>query len=253
MTRMPRQLSSTGYYHIIFRGVNHCHLFEEDEDYEKFLKLLEAAKSDLGFEVCAYCLMSNHGHLLVSEKQPGDIMTAMRKVLGPYANWFNRKYKRSGSLIANRYKSSPVETDAYLLTLVRYIHQNPLMAGISKHIDKYRYSSYRAYTKGRPTLVCTNAVLSLFSIDSDKAIEDFIEFHKTAEQADYTLPDGVRKTEQQIRDAMVSVLGETKPTEICSLPLKERNAHLSLLRKKGFSIRQIERATGISKKIIERV
>jgi len=179
-------------------------------------------------------------------------MTAMRKVLGPYANWFNRKYERSGSLIANRYKSAPVETEAYLLALVRYIHQNPLVAGISNHIDKYRYSSYRAYTKGGSSLVCTSTVFNLLSIDTSEAIEDFIEFHKTAEQEDFNLPDGVRKTEQQIRDAIVSALGEITPTEVCSLPLRERNAHLSFLRKKGFSIRQIERATGVSRKIIER-
>jgi len=252
MTRLPRQISTTGYYHIVFRGVNHCHLFEEDEDYEKFLALLAAVKDNLGLKVHAYCLLSNHAHLLIHEDEPGDIILAMRKLLGPYANWFNRKYLRSGSLIANRYKSLCVESDGYLLALVRYIHQNPLVAGMAKRIEMYPYSSYRDYARGGSTLVDTSVVLGFFSDDDQKALDAFVSFHATQETADYSLSDGIKKSEKEIQDGIASALGNIKPSAVCGLPRQERNAILGSLRKRGFSIRQIERATGISRKIIER-
>ena len=253
MTRLSRQISTTGYYHIVFRGVNHCHLFEENEDYEKLLTLLASIKDDLNLKVCAYCLLSNHAHLLIQENQPGDIILAMRKLLGPYANWFNRKYLRSGSLIANRYKSMCVESDEYLLALVRYIHQNPLVAGAAKHIGSYRYSSYRDYMRSGSTLVNTHVVLNFFSDNRQRALDAFVLFHETREATDFTLADGVKKSEQDIRDGITSALGNIRPSAVCGLPRQERNAILSSLRKQGFSIRQIERVTGISRKIIERV
>ena len=252
MARMPRQLSVTGYYHVVFRGVNHCHIFEEDEDFEKFLELLAAVKVYLDLKVCAYCLMDNHAHLLIQEKMPGDIIKAMRKVLSPYAYWFNRKYLRSGSLIANRYKSMCIESDEYLLALVRYIHQNPLVAGVVKRIESYRFSSYCDYTKNGSGLVDTDTVLEAFSLDPQKAIKAFVMFHEIETTEDYSLSDGVKRSEKDTRDGIISALGGTRPNEVCGLPKKERNVVLNSLRKQGFSIRQIERVTGISRKIIER-
>ena len=153
MARQARRISKTGLYHIIFRGVNQCSLFEESEDFEKLLELLAIVKSDLGYKVHAYCLMNNHVHLFIHEQSPADITLIMKRVLCTYAYWFNKKYKRSGALIANRYKSTCVENDEYLLTLTRYIHQNPLNAGLVKDLEKYRWNSYRDYIKKRPRII----------------------------------------------------------------------------------------------------
>ena len=125
MGRQARQLSSTGFYHVILRGINRQHIFEEACDYTYFLQTLRDLKVDLAFELHAYCLMSNHVHLLFREKQLGDISLIMKRLLTKYAMYFNRKYQRSGALIASRYKSVPVEVDEYFIPLQRYIHQNP--------------------------------------------------------------------------------------------------------------------------------
>ena len=137
MSREARQFSKTGLYHILFRGMNHCHLFEEEKDYEKFLEILKKVQDEMSYEIYAYCLMSNHVHILLRESTLKDITKIMRKILTKYAGWFNRKYKRSGSLIANRYKSEAVEDDKYIFSLVRYIHQNPIKAGMVCEIEKY--------------------------------------------------------------------------------------------------------------------
>lgn len=129
MSRTPRQISETGIYHVTFRGMNHCHIFEEEKDYIELITTLIILKKEIKFKIYAYCLMSNHVHLLIREENERDIVTIMRRLLTKYAGWFNKKYKRCGSLIANRYKSECAEIDEYLLNVVRYIHQNQIRAG----------------------------------------------------------------------------------------------------------------------------
>jgi len=252
MARKLRIVSGTGIYHIVFRGVNHCHLFEEDEDFTRMLDLLAIVKEDLSLEVYAYCLLDNHVHLLIKEQSPGDIVKAMRKLLTPYAYWFNRKYLRSGALIANRYRSECVESDSYLLSLVRYIHQNPLVAGITKRMETYRYSSYSDYTTGKKGLTDTQFITSMFADDPDVAIRLFESFHALEEDNDFSLPDRERKSERQVRDEILSCLGDVNPSALSGMPKPERDDLLQSLRRLGFSIRQIERVTGVSRGIIAR-
>lgn len=141
MVRMARRLSITGIYHVILRGVNRYAIFEEEKDYKKMLQILVDLQEDIQFDIFAYCLLSNHAHLIIKETQPGEISLIMKRVLTRYAGWFNRKYDRCGILISNRFNSVPVETEKYLITLIRYIHQNPVKAGISS-IDDYKWSSF---------------------------------------------------------------------------------------------------------------
>ena len=252
MSRQPREVSSTGFYHVIFRGVNHCHLFEESEDYAKMMGLLSDAKEEMGMELHAYCFMSNHVHLLVREKAQKDVALAMRKVLGSYASWFNKKYGRSGALIANRYKSKGVEDDPYLLTVVRYIHHNPVSAGVVRNMNDYSWSSYRDYVSGNPRFTDTDFVLSIFHTGQKTAVDRFIEFHAMPVTEDFSEPEVMTRSESQIHDEIVHALGDIELHAVPSLPKAERDALLVSLRNRGLSIRQIERVTGISRGVISR-
>jgi len=251
MARQARQISSTGLYHIIFRGVNQCNLFEEYEDFEKLLKLLATVKSDMNYKVHAYCFMSNHVHLLIREQLPSDITLIMKRILGTYAYWYNKKYKRSGALIANRYKSACVENDEYILTLTRYIHQNPIKVDIVNAPETYRWSSYSDYiNKVHTSLTDTKFILELFSPDLDEAIKSFISFHKTPESNDYLITDGKKKSDEEFRLEILTALEEKEIYNLNGLPKQERDKVLSALRLQGYSIRQIEKATGISRGVI---
>jgi len=253
MARQARQISKTGLYHIIFRGVNHCNLFEENEDFKKLVDLLAIVKSDMGYNVHAYCLMSNHVHLFIREQSPADITLIMKRILGTYAYWFNKKYTRSGALIANRYKSACVENDEYLLTLTRYIHQNPLRAGIVEDLEKYRWSSYRDYIKKEHTsLTDTQFILELFSPDIDEAIKGFMTFHNVPESNEFSVSDGKKKSDGELRQEIISALDGKEICSLNGLPKRERDEILSALRRQGYSIRQIERATGISRGVISK-
>ena len=162
MSRLSRNYSQSGIYHILFRGVNQQNIFEENADFEKLKETILIVKSDLNFEIYAYCFMNNHAHIVLKEKNSGDISLIMKRILTKYARWYNIKYGRSGALIANRYKSVPVEVDEYFLQLIRYVHQNPMKAGIVVNIDEYEYSSYNEYMN-EPDLADTDFVLQMIS------------------------------------------------------------------------------------------
>jgi len=232
--------------------LNDCLLFEASDDYEKKLELLAGIKADLAFEVFSYVLMSNHVHLLIKENTPGDVSTIMRRLLGPYAVWFNSKYQRSGALIANRYKSECVEDEGYLLTLVRYIHQNPLQAGAAIRPEDYQWSSYNDYTDSRGSLVDTAFVLGVLSDKPSKAVEELVVFQSVQEEKDFSLPDSRRPSEEEVYRNICAALDGREPNTLVSLPKSERNAILVSLRRQRFSIRQIERTTGVSRGIIEK-
>ena len=139
-----RRNSSTGFYHVILIGNNHQRIFEDREDCRKFLYVLGDSQRSCGFTVLAYCLMSNHIHLLVrpAKISLGNVFMGFG---ARYVRWYNEKYSRTGHLFQERYKSKPVNNLPYLLTVVRYIHLNPVKAGICKAPDQYEFSSFRNY------------------------------------------------------------------------------------------------------------
>ncbi len=148
MPRVARRKSSTGIYHVILRGINHQTIFEDDEDYLRLLHTLEKYREKSGFTLYAYCLMGNHIHLLMKEAAE-DLGVIFKRIGASYVYQYNRKYRRRGPLFQGRFRSEVVEDDRYFLTVVRYIHQNPLRAGMVKEIANYPWSSYWEYV-GQP-------------------------------------------------------------------------------------------------------
>lgn len=123
MARQPRKKSDSGIYHIIMRGINRQNIFEDQEDYYKFIETIKQYKEISGYQIYAYCLMGNHVHLLlIVGNEP--LEQIMRRICGSFVYWYNRKYQRTGNLFQDRFKSEPVDNDNYLLTVLRYIHQN---------------------------------------------------------------------------------------------------------------------------------
>ena len=242
MSRLARTISESGVYHILFRGVNQQNIFEEASDFEKLKEIIEIVKQDLQFEIYAYCFMSNHVHIVLKEKNCGDISLIMKRILTKYARWYNTKYGRSGALIANRYKSVPVEIDEYFLNLIRYIHQNPIKAGIVDKIENYPYSSFIEYIN-KANLADTNFLLEMISI------EEFVEYHKELENMKFRVTDSKRKTDEDVLMFIKKNYSIDNPKNISKLPKLERNTILFEL-KKEFSVRHLQRITGVSRGVI---
>ena len=246
MARQARGLSATGFYHIVFRGINRQHLFEDESDFLYFLESLQRLKTEMAFELHAYCLMSNHVHLLIKENEMGDISLVMKRLLTKYAMYFNRKYERNGALIASRYKSQPVEVDEYFIPLIRYIHQNPTKAGIAGTLEEYRFSSYWDYMYDG---ALTDTTFSLGLLGR----EEWLRLHQISTNDDFDVSGRINLSEEEIRCKILRCTEGSEPHEIAAWPKTERDALVRQLKEEeGLSIRQIERATGISRGVIAR-
>lgn len=244
MARLAREISENGLYHIVFRGVNRQHIFEEASDYEMLRNILIELKKEMKYEVYVYCFMSNHVHILLKEKNTGDISLIMKRLLTKYARWYNIKYKRSGALIANRYKSKPIDVDEYFLSVVRYIHQNPIKANITNNIIEYEWSSYKEYITGKQGLADKEFVMEMLTKD------EFVEFHKEEEELSFTVDDRTKISDDEIRINILKEIG-IEPKHIGEMEKSQRNEILKRLKKK-YSIRQLERVTGISRGVIHK-
>lgn len=148
MPRRPRLVLPNVPLHLIQRGNNRQVCFVADEDYRFYLDWLGEYATKADCRIHAYVLMTNHVHLLVSAEQ-SDAPAAMMKALGQrYVQYFNKSYRRSGTLWEGRYRSCPTQAEAYLLSCQRYIELNPVRAGMVDHPGDYRWSSYRVNAQG---------------------------------------------------------------------------------------------------------
>lgn len=131
-------------HHIIQRGHNKQVVFASDEDYLYYLENLKEWKTELGCKIYAYCLMTNHVHLIVNPgKEIENLALLMKRVAGRQTRYVNKMEGRSGTLWEGRYKSSPIKMNEYLLTCCRYVELNPVRAKIVDEPEKYKWSSYR--------------------------------------------------------------------------------------------------------------
>ena len=155
MPRKPRIFTETGVYHITTRGNNRQDLFQERRDYLTYLGMLGLLKQEYRFEIYHYCLMTNHTHLLIRFNDSQGLQKVMQRVNLVYAKYFRRQRTYCGHVFQDRFKSFPVEDDAYLLDCGRYIERNPLKAGLAKDIREYSWSSYPFYAEGQANALLT--------------------------------------------------------------------------------------------------
>jgi len=214
MARKRRAEVAGGLYHVITRGNNRRPVFNAPADYEKFLTLLAVQKRKLPFFLYAYCLMTNHVHLLI-ERQAATIGRIMHRILTGYSQYYNRRYRRVGHLLQGRHKSILCQSERYLAELVRYIHLNPVRAGIVKRPEQYVYSGHGAYLGLEPAgILDVDPVLRHFGAKRKMARRAYREFvaagMKLGHQDEYYLADEGRILgSEEFVDATIHRIGET--------------------------------------------
>jgi putative transposase len=252
MARKARKKSKSGIYHVMMRGINKQLIFEGEEDKRKFIELLIKCKSKSKFKLFAFCLMDNHVHLLIKETEE-PISDIIKRISSSYVYWFNKKYDRCGHLFQERFKSENVETRAYFLTVLRYIHQNHLKAGLASTVFNSKWTSIHEYYKDS-NILDTTFTLQLFSSDKNKAIHSFTKFiqQKNDDQCLANLSNN-RKTDHEVREYL-RTLGIKNSSELQQMGKELRNEILVKIKKlDGVSVRQLSRITGVSKSVIDRV
>jgi REP element-mobilizing transposase RayT len=172
------------------RGGARQKIFLDQEDYEAFLKTVREIHERWGIELFAYCLMGNHYHICLRTPE-GNLSRVMRHLDGLYTQRFNRIHRRDGALFRGRYKAIVVDKDAYLAQVVRYIHLNPLEAGMVEEPQAYEWSSHRFYLRPQqaPKWLRVEEVMGEFG--SIAAFHEFVlegneealeEFYKKGQQ-----------------------------------------------------------------------
>lgn len=249
MPRQARSISSSGIYHVMLRGINRQRIFEDDQDRYTYIHLLQKNKNKSRFRLHAFCLMSNHVHLLI-EPAEEPLGLIFKRLGSGYVRWFNERYDRVGSLFQDRFRSENVETEAYYRTVLRYILLNPMKAGLESRPGTYRWSSYLAYAKGQGTLTDTQYALDLFG--SRQNLIDFIheendDIVMDEDQLDPHLREAFEK------DLMLRITGCTSVSEFQKLDDARRKTYIRELSREHLSIGKISLLTGVPKPSVHRI
>ena len=263
MARKNRIASETGVYHVILRGVNRQDIFESENDYLKFLSLMERVAfpvDEKGMSVpplltfYAYCLMPNHVHLLVWD-QKSNVSDVIKWISGTYAGYFNVKYEHVGHLFQDRFRSEAVNNWEYFLTLMRYIHQNPIAGGLVNDVRHYRWCSWREYDPNFRCDVPLCAVKSVYTKISFDALEELVDtpLPKTQRILDFDSDTGRRVSDDRVREYIRAEFGITEVATIQHLEKTRRNEIILKLLRFCENVMQISRVTGVSRGIISRI
>jgi putative transposase len=177
MARKPRIEFDGALYHVISRGNQRQKIFRTKEDYSRYLELLARYKEKYSFSLYAYVLMSNHVHLLI-ETRHVPLSKILQGIQQSYTIYFNRKHHTVGHLFQGRYKAILCDKDAYLLSLVKYIHLNPVRARVSGKPEEYPWSSHRIYMQNPAdsSLLDAGFVLGVFSRKRGQALKQYRAF-----------------------------------------------------------------------------
>lgn len=248
MPRQARQLAESGIYHVMLRGVNRDALFLEAKDYERFLGTLRVVREVSGCRVLAYCLMTNHVHLVLRTTE--EPVGAVIKRLGvSYSGWFNRKYGRVGHLFQDRFKSQAVEDDSYFVTLIRYVWDNPVEAGLVDSPEQYQWSS-------RPQLGRTSSIVD------ESELRRLMPFGHLEELVDGRPPrpsewalfptQPTRHSDEEVSELVRRACGTADPGSFADLATETRLDVIHDLRTRSVSYAQIARATGMSTSSVRR-
>jgi len=231
----------------MLRGNERKDIFIDEEDKGKFIKIVFKKKADEAFKLYAYCIMDNHLHLVIKEQKEA-ISQIIKKIATSYAYYFNNKYKRVGHLFQDRYKSETIEDEPYLLSVIRYVHNNPEKAEITKK-EKYRWSSYSNYMdilNHHTEIPEIKEILEMFSSDIERALKEFIHYSNKYEEKNFL----------EMREIVESEINEENVNEYIKGYLKSRNLKKEDLKRREHTkqkedlIQQLKKRSNLSKRKI---
>lgn len=256
MPRPLRRYGNSKVYHIIFKGIDDQDIFYDDQDRKVFLKHISITQENFNYTVYAYCLMVNHVHMVI-KCQDEFLSKAMQSLLIRYVHYFNKKYKRIGPLLQNRFKSKNVENQIYFVDLCRYVHRNPEKAGIAKTQD-YEWSSYKEYI-GKAKIVNKNVLLHYFNNDVNEfiknttktmpyeSLEDYYEYELMGKLTDEQLANIIMEKFKIEDISNISVFFKNKSND-------ELVDDLEIIKNiKNTNITQVARTIRVNRKLIEKL
>jgi len=217
-------------------------------------------QKEIGFCIYAYCVMDNHVHILLDTKEK-DLSVIMKGIAVRYASFYNAKYRRVGHVFQDRFKSEPIEDERYVLAVIRYIHNNPVKAGMVENPQEYSWSSYSAYLKKNTlsnNLVNTDYTLGIIASEREAAIQEFIRFsHESDEEIFLDCEDAeirILEEGQKYFEKYLKANWSGQVIEEILQDNKQRQEIISHLRiNTKLSVRMSATLLGINRNTVERV
>ena len=261
MPRTSRQHSATGVYHVMLRGIDRRDIFVDDQDRGKFLKILRTVTAPEDHDgkplqpycyIHAYCLMDNHIHLLIAVAAE-DIGTVMKRIGVSYVSYYNKWHSHLGPLFHDRFRSEPVGDTGYFITLLRYIHQNPVEAEMVASPDQYRWSSWHEYADkplSSGKAICSRT-LPFAALPWPQLCEMVINVSVGSIEP-HSKIEHRRMTDNEARKSLEQLCGGDDGA-LSTMPKDQRKTLIRKAIGSGISMRQLARITGIEYRTIHRV
>ncbi len=203
MPRTARKRSSTDLYHVIARGINKEFIFGQKREKNNIIRLFQKHLEDKDIEIYAYAIMSTHFHILIRVDLK-LLSNYMAIVLAEFAEYYNFKHNRNGHVFQDRFKSECVETQQYFWNCIRYIHMNPVNAGIVKVPSDYEFSSMKEYKTAKSRIIHPKAI-KIFKSEFD-SFEEFAKFHKKPQKQIFM--DIPQEVDAQLLKAALYILNQ---------------------------------------------
>lgn len=175
MPRKARNNQISGYYHVMSQGINKEYIFNKKSYIEKYKELMLKKSKGLDINILSYCIMNNHVHILINTNKISNLSKYMQKLNTTYSNFYNKNNKRVGYVFRDRFLSQEILSEKQLLYCMRYIHYNPVKAGIVKFVSDYQYSSYNEFI-GKRYIINDKCIKIIFS-DLNNYKKMFRELH----------------------------------------------------------------------------
>ena len=244
MPRTAREKSEQNIYHVMLRGIDRQQIFLDQEDDQRFLQVLRQCREISGFSLFAYGLMGNHVHLLLQTGQE-PLEQVMKRIGTRYAMWYNSRYERAGHLFQDRFKSEAVRDEAYFATVLHYILNNPVKAGICGKAADYALSSARDYLMG-------SGLTDTAFAEKMLGREVLLEYLNTPCE-ESCLDDKPKGPGDRSAVKILCKLTGAPDIEAARRVVSQSpEKYIPPMRRSGLSIRQISRLTGISFGIVRK-
>jgi REP element-mobilizing transposase RayT len=255
MARKPRIHYEGALYHVLVRGNNRSYIFRSKDNKEEYKTIISKYKKRYRFKLYAYCIMDNHAHLLI-EVEDIPLSKIMQGIQQVFTQYYNRRNRTTGHVFEQRYKSFLCDKDHYLLSLIRYIHQNPVRSKLTGALD-YEWSSHREYI-GNSQLADVNFPLSLFESQKNQAIKRYLIF---MDETEIKVVESMTKEEDTIevaknteerykitKEALIKIIEEVTEIKLDKIKGNTKSKKISDIRK--LYIKNLKKYTTIPKKEI---
>lgn len=209
MSRVKRRESSTGLYHVFVRGINKEKIFEQVREKKYFKKTIKKYLEKYDVEIHAYCIMSNHAHLIIKSVEKQKLSYFMSNILAEYAQYYNYKHNRNGHVFQNRFGSECIESEKYYWNCIKYIHLNPVRALMVPSALDYKYSSIGEYKRYKSGLLHENAIQNYKNRFENW--EEYLRYHYVTNEAVFIGME--EEIDMQRKEQVINFLWEIQEQE----------------------------------------